>query len=98
MNNLSDINEITLLIGQWADKTFPQSTEATILSHLKDEVNRELIESCNNDEIADAIMILMHLAHKRKIDLKAEIIDKFNINLKRTWNSELNIQGFLFTY
>lgn len=74
-------------LGDWCDKTFPNSTPETIMRHLKKEV-KELWESNAADrphETADCIMLLLHLAHKDKTSARDRIRDKFEICKKRKW-------------
>lgn len=86
--------------GRWAEKTFPKSTPETIVSHLKEEI-LEVAEAVNlgnrvpcknidgiSEEMADVILLLFHLAHKKGIDLGSAIIDKFEKNQKRIWSTE----------
>lgn len=74
-------------LGDWCDKTFPNSTPKTILLHFKNE-SKELLEATDaetDQEIADCIMLLLHLAHKRGISARDAIRDKFEICKKRKW-------------
>jgi NTP pyrophosphatase (non-canonical NTP hydrolase) len=74
-------------IGDWCDKTFPNSTQKTILLHFKAEA-KELLEATDGEtdqEIADCIMLLLHLAHKRRTSARDAIRDKFEICKKRKW-------------
>lgn len=83
-------------IGSWSDITFPNSNTKTIMLHLKKEVE-ELEEACDIDalfpktksekphEIADCIMLLLHLAHKIKVSSRDAIREKFEICKKRKW-------------
>lgn len=74
-------------LGDWCDQTFPNSTPATILRHFKDEA-KELLDATDaetDQEIADCIMLLLHLAHKRGISARDAIRDKFEICKRRKW-------------
>ncbi len=74
-------------IGDWSDKTFPNSTPETIMRHLKKEV-KELWDSTDKEmphEIADCIMLLLHLAHKKGVSSRDAIREKFEICKKRKW-------------
>lgn len=82
-------------VGYWAEQTFPKSTEATILAHLRDEVNNELCEGCDGEELADVAMLLFHLAYKRGLNLSDEISRKFAINCRRKCQTEPNEKGFM---
>ena len=75
-------------VGMWADKTFPESTPESMIEHIKREV-KELEEADGKkelgEEMADIVLILMHLAHRKKIHLYGEIMGKFKVCKERTW-------------
>lgn len=74
-------------LGDWCDKTFPNSTPKTILAHFKDEA-KELLDASDaetDQEIADCIMLLLHLAHKRGVSARDAIREKFEVCKKRKW-------------
>lgn len=74
-------------IGCWSGITFPNSSRETILRHLRDEVT-ELFAAQDDElphEIADCIMLLLHLAHKKGISARDVIREKFEICRKRKW-------------
>lgn len=85
-------------LGSWCDQTFPHSTPKTILAHLRRELE-ELCEANDVDElfpntkrespqeIADCIMLLLHLAHKKRISVRDAVRDKFEICKKRKWGT-----------
>lgn len=80
-------------IGKWSCKTFPKSTQASVIAHIKDEVEKELIEDCDPEELADVAILLFGLAHRRGINLLDEIMAKFQKNKKRKWGP-VNDKGF----
>ena len=80
-------------VGKWAEKTFPQSSQESIIAHLRDEVNNEIGVDCDPDELADCVMLLLHLAHKRGIHLDQEMRNKFSKNKERKWGN-VNSKGF----
>lgn len=83
-------------IGAWSDKTFPNSTPKTMMKHFWKEV-QELDDEVKLDEtspeeksgtpheIADCIMLLLHLAHRKGISARDAIREKFEICKKRKW-------------
>lgn len=74
-------------IGSWSDVIFPNSSRETILRHLRDEV-KELFAAQDDElpqEIADCMMLLLHLAHKTGISARDAIREKFEICKKRKW-------------
>lgn len=73
-------------VGRWADSTFPHATLTSILAHLRDEVNGELSPEAPPSEAADCLLLLLHYAHKRDIDLYAAAEAKLDVNLERAWS------------
>lgn len=74
-------------IGAWSERTFPHSTPETILRHFQNE-SKELQDATDaetDQEIADCIMLLFHLAHKRRTSARDAIREKFEICKKRKW-------------
>lgn len=71
-------------IGDWGNKTFPQSSPRSVLAHFKKESN-ELITDETAVEAADCAMLLLHFAHKMGFSLHAQIRQKFEINKGRKW-------------
>lgn len=86
--------------GRWSEKTFPKSTPESIASHLLEEVDEIFIAVKESDnvqtafEIADVMLLLIHLAHKLDIDLGLAVIDKFQKNKNRQWETEPNEKGY----
>jgi len=72
----------------WAEDTFPQRTNHSILTHLRRELDE--IEAKPNDieEWADAILLFMHGLREQGFDihnLSTALEKKFAINQKRKW-------------
>lgn len=78
------ISELT----EWQSETFPNRSEKSILDHLKDEVNRELLEGCEAEELADVLSLLLGLAAFRGIDIFGELMKKLQVNKKRNWEKK----------
>lgn len=72
-------------VGKWADRQFPQSTLQSIVAHLTDEVEELNQAPADKLEMADILLLLMHLAHKQDIDLLVAAKEKFEIVKKRRW-------------
>jgi len=70
----------------WQRVTFPNSTAATVLSHLKEEAE-ELGDTPGAEEAADVLMLLIALADKMGFDLLAAAQDKLEINKHREWTT-----------
>lgn len=81
------LDALQVEIGSWSDETFTNSTPETIMRHLRKEVE-ELWDASKAErphEIADCIMLLLHLAHKDQISSRDAIREKFEICKKRKW-------------
>lgn len=98
------MNAAKIDIGLWATKTFPNAVPQSIVRHIEDEVEEldEITRLAIKDEsklseipgeMADIILLLFHLAYIKDIDLGQAIVDKFEINKKRKWNTEPNEEG-----
>jgi hypothetical protein len=93
---MSNIDDFQQQIGEWANRTFPESTSATILAHLRDEVV-ELMDAepaQRAAEAADCFLLLLHLAHRDGFSLFDAGVVKAAINAKRTWASVTNERGY----
>lgn len=83
--------------GEWAEVTFPKSTELSVLKHMQEEFG-ELIEAVTpenkGEEAADLFLLLTHYCHKNNINLSYEVERKFLINIDREWETEMNDKGY----
>ncbi len=87
--------------GEWADKTFPNSTLDTIASHFREEafefaggdkpiddhVYEHTPPSHDPVEAADCLLLMLHHAHKAGYSLFDEALKKAKINQARTWDT-----------
>lgn len=94
---MSEINELIKNTGSWAEKTFPKSTELSVLKHMQEEFN-ELVEAINPEdkaeEAADVLLLLFHYCHKNNINLSKAANEKLSINKSRNWETEVNVKGY----
>jgi hypothetical protein len=79
------LDELQADIGAWGDATFPHSTQESVIKHLRDEANNELVPDCDPEEIADVAMLAVQLAHKRGLSLDALLRAKLAKNKARKW-------------
>lgn len=103
MRQLSNLDLLQMTVTNWSEKTFPASTSKSIYKHLRKEVdelglalkarNRKRRKRWTGEEVADCILLLMHLSRKQRIMVHREINRKFEINQKRTWGKP-NKDGF----
>lgn len=74
----------------WAEETFPQRTNHSILTHLRRELDE--IEANPDDltEWADVILLFMHGLRERNFNI-AQLVEalekKFEINKNRKWGT-----------
>ena len=77
-------------VGQWADMIFRDSTghpmpDRDILLHLVEEIGELIRDPGSGEEMADLVLIVMHLAHRKGIDLGQEIISKRDLCEQSKW-------------
>lgn len=89
---MSDLDAMQEQIGAWGDRTFPNATIGSIISHLREEVD-ELAIACDRaldrarigPEAADVVMLVIQLAHRNGFSLAEEVERKFAVNQQRRW-------------
>ena len=94
MSFIWDVDDWQDNVGKWAETTFPKSDEESVIAHLRDEVNNELHPGCDVEELADCVLLLLHLAHKKGEPLVQAMRIKHGINQRRKWATEKNEKGF----
>ena len=77
----------------WARATFPQSTSASCLAHLRREVDELRQIPGDPGEIADCLMLLLHHAHLHGVDVAAAFRAKLEKNKARKWGAP-NAEGW----
>lgn len=91
-------------VGEWGVATFPQSTLASIMAHLREEVaeldhevrgwknfsgpGRYFQQVAIGEELADCYLLMLHMAHRVGIDLDMAAAEKFDTNRQRTWHDD----------
>jgi NTP pyrophosphatase (non-canonical NTP hydrolase) len=69
----------------WANGNFPQATTRSKAEHLRREV-AELVETpSDGEEMADVLLLLLHLADGEGIDVITEAAKKLAKNKRRVW-------------
>lgn len=87
--------EILRESAQWSNAQFPESYTLSRATHLLREA-KELHEICHDDlsqevrekigsEIADVLILAVHLADNLDIDVTQEVRKKLEINRQRKW-------------
>ena len=89
---MTEMLEMQVAIGGWAEETFPHSTITSCLAHLRREVQEFAVSSTtfahgDPEELADCFLILLHIAHKMNISLEEEALKKFRKNQLRQWGT-----------
>jgi len=86
-------------VGEWANQTFARATDASIVAHLRREVaeldtlarwRTERPDIAWNDdnyaeEMADCLLLLLHLAHRNGVNLEEAARRKYAVNRQRHW-------------
>jgi hypothetical protein len=88
-------------VGEWGVTTFPHGTMTTIHRHLMEEAAElrsalsdwltrqapiaEFVWPTVMEEVADIILLALHLAHRGRFDLMQFVEDKFNEVKAREW-------------
>ena len=95
LHRFSPWERLRKAVCRWADQTFP--TDRFSLGpkalHLREEVDelRHALEHDNpfsiSEELADIVIIAMHIAHCRDINLYKAVCDKFEIVKQRSWQA-----------
>lgn len=87
-NRDESLDEWQRRVGEWAVLTFPQQTKASLLRHLREELD-ELEDAGESEEeqeeAADVAILLLALAHRRRFSLADGMSAKFNRLLVRRW-------------
>lgn len=80
------LKQLIASYGQWAMDTFKKANVASTLEHLKLEVAELERKPDDASEMADVVLLVMHLAHRQGLDLSAAILRKFEENKQRNWS------------
>jgi hypothetical protein len=81
------IQEAQLLVGTWGDRTFPKRTVYSSLAKLTLEEIPEFLLSKADDpgEYADLLIMVLDVAHQKRIDAGAALLEKHAKNERRVW-------------
>ena len=72
-------------VAEWADATFPTSTDATWAQHLRREATELAADPSNPAEMADVLMLLASIAARYRVNLAEAVAAKMAINRTREW-------------
>ena len=80
------IGELQKLVVDWADSVFPDRTPEQAFRKLMEEEIEEMKKAPHDEmEFADAVIVLLDLAHLMNIDISAAVKKKMEINKNRKW-------------
>lgn len=80
-----DLRAFQHQVNDWQLETFPDSTLASVLAHLREE-HDELQLDPSAEECADVFLLLLTVANKQGFSLSEAVWSKFFINRQRTWH------------
>lgn len=84
------LDSIIREVNEWQAVTFPRATPASVVEHLRREVNELIADPTNTSELADVIFLAVGLAYELDIDIDglARIVaDKLAVNRARQWQA-----------
>lgn len=98
---MTDLDDLQKRVGEWVMETLPRSTLTTIHAHLREEAQEldralqdwlkrqspiaEFVWPTVVNEVADVILLALHIAHRGGFSLAGVIEDKFCEVRCRTW-------------
>ncbi len=72
-------------VNEWQAVTFPRATPASVVEHLRREVNELTADPTDLFELADVVILAAALSLTLGADLKTVVAEKLAINKARTW-------------
>jgi dCMP deaminase len=72
-------------VNTWQAATFPHATPASVVEHLRREVNELADDPTDLSELADVVILAAALSLTLCVDLKTIVAEKLAINRARTW-------------
>ena len=79
------IDQLQLLVTQWADATFDERREDAAWKKLFEELGEVLRAPDDPEEWADVFILLFDLSAMHGINIGRGIIDKLDKNRRRVW-------------
>lgn len=72
-------------VNEWQAVTFPRATPASVVEHLRREVQELVADPTDLSELADVVFLAVGLAYELGVDLKTVVAEKLAVNKARTW-------------
>lgn len=79
------IGEVTELVTDWANVTFPLRTDGSMALKLYEEIGEMLKSGGSADEVADVFIMLLDYAKRHHVDIARAVSNKIAINYERKW-------------
>lgn len=83
-------SEDVKLVGEWADKIFNQApggfSDERVLLHIVEEIGELCRVPGDVIEMADIILCIMHLAHRKGVDLGKAMVEKHKLCMEAEWH------------
>lgn len=80
----TSVDTLALEVQEQADELFPKRTDDSMFKKLFSEIG-ELVESPNEDEWADVMIMLLDFGSRKLFNMELAIRRKMLINQSRTW-------------
>lgn len=80
----TSVDTLALEVQEQADQLFPKRTDDSMFKKLFSEIG-ELVESPNEDEWADVMIMLLDFGSRKLFNMELAIRRKMLINQGRTW-------------
>ena len=79
------IDSVIREVNEWQAVTFPRATPASVVEHLRREVQELVNDPTDTAELADVVFLAVGLAYELGVDLKTIVADKLAVNRARQW-------------
>jgi len=73
-------------VNEWQAVTFPRATPASVVEHLRREVQELVADPTDLSELADVVFLAVGLAYELGVDLKTVVAEKLAVNRARQWS------------
>lgn len=88
---MTDINQLMDEVHDWAEATFPDRTDASILLKMYSELGEVMENPTDALEHADVFILLLDYAKRNNVNIGAAIREKLEINKQRKWEMDVGI-------
>lgn len=85
-SSVPSLDRIIAEVNAWQAVTFPRTTTASIVEHLRREMQELVADPTDTTELADVVFLAVELAYELGVDLKWVMADKLAVNRQRSWD------------